>query len=161
MIRSAFLACLSLGAANVSAQTVTVHGSGPGMGLTTSMAAPIDQIDFVSGYLNLSTAQTEQAKPLFKSERDATTALFDSMKQAQEALTAAEKSNQPDSEIERLAAAVGAVHGQLAAIHSKTFMRFRALLSADQISKLDKLSSPMAGAIGMGFLTTSGPTHPQ
>jgi Spy/CpxP family protein refolding chaperone len=151
MKRFATLAFFFVCAATAAAQTTTLS-AGPG---------PLDQVDFLTGYLNLSAAQVEQAKALFSAEREATTSLFDSMKQTMEALNAAEKSNQPDSEIDQLASAVGAVHGQLAAIHSKTSARLRMLLTADQKDKLNKFAGPMFGMqVGPGIVSTSS-GHPR
>jgi Spy/CpxP family protein refolding chaperone len=161
MLRSAFLASLFL-CAGANAQVQTAVAGGPGLVNSAAvMGAPMDQVDFLAAYLGLSTAQADQAKPLFNAERDAIANLFTSMKQAQDALGAAEKSNQPDSEIDRLAGVLGAVQGQVAAAHSKTFTRFRMLLTPDQKDKLDKLQGPSTTVMmGPGIMTTSGGASP-
>ncbi len=154
MKRFTFFASFFLYTANAPAQNVMVSGSGPM--LTTSMPGPINQLDFLTNYLNLSSSQAEQAKPLFDAERDSITKLFDSMKKAHEALAAAEKSDQADSEIDQFGGALGVVQGQLAAIHSKTMVHFHALLTTDQRDKLDKFPGPSM-AMGMGFAVSAGP----
>jgi Spy/CpxP family protein refolding chaperone len=155
MKRLVFLACFSLTTANAQVQNTVTAGSGPVMS-AMAMPGPMNQLDFLAALLSLSSSQADQAKPLFDAERDAIKNAFTSMKQAQDALTAAEKSDQPDSEIDRLAAAVGTVQGQLAAIHSKTMMHFRTLLTSDQKDKLDKFSGPSVGFGVSGVAISTG-----
>lgn len=145
MKRFAFSAFVFLCAISAPAQMVSGGAFCTGGGICTTTSGPMNPVDMWSSYLNLTAAQQEQAKPLFNNERDATKNLFDSMKQAEDALTAAEKSNQPDSELDRLANAVGAVHAQMAAIHAKAMARFYAMLTPDQQDKLSKVMPP-AGA---------------
>jgi len=148
MTRFNFLAAFFLCAASMAAQTVMVGAPG--------MPGPMNEIDFLSGYLSLSSSQVEQAKPLFDAEHSSATKLLGSMKTAADALNAAEKSGQPDAELDRLGAVLGAVQGQLAANHSKTQVRFRALLTTEQKDKLDKMAGPQTG-MAMGFSVSGGP----
>lgn len=133
LILPLFFLCLG-----IEAQTVTT-GPGP-------MPGPMDPVDFWTGYLSLTAAQQEQAKAIFSAESDATKSLSTPMQQAQDALTAAEKSNPVDAVLDQLASAVGAVQTQMVAIHAKAFSKFYALLTPDQRAKADKMMTPPPGA---------------
>ena len=62
--------------------------------------------------------------------------------------------NKSDAEIDKLAAVVGNLAGQQAAIHAKVQAKFLALLTSDQKDKLSKLpgpggfGGPMGGPMG-------------
>ena len=56
-----------------------------------------------------------------------------------DALQAAVKATKSDAELDRLAAAVGLVEGQMAGIRAKVSAKFYALLTAEQKIKFDAL----------------------
>lgn len=58
---------------------------------------------------------------------------------ARTALNTAIKTNPPDAELDRLAAAVGVVEGQMEAVRAKASAKFYALLTAEQKTKYDQL----------------------
>ena len=63
---------------------------------------------------------------------------------------AAAKANQSEAELDRLAAAVGALDGQLAGIEAKAVAKFYALLTADQKAKYDERANRGGPAGGGG-----------
>ena len=100
-----------------------------------------NSLDFLSGYLTLTDAQKTQAKTIFDAANTASDAARGTLTAAQDALKAAVKANKADSELDRLAAAVGAVEGQLAGIRAKASAKFYALLTAEQKTKFDALEA--------------------
>ena len=96
-----------------------------------------NQVEFLSGYLGLTEAQTTAAKAIFDAANTASTTLRGTLQSAHDALEAGVKAGASDSQIDQLAAAVGAVQGQLEAIRAKSDVKFRALLTADQKTKFD------------------------
>ena len=98
--------------------------------------------DFLSSYLNLTDLQKDQIKAVFAVEQQAMQALREPTKQAHDALQQASKDNKSDAEIDQLAAAVGNLAGQAAAIRAKSQAKFLALLTSDQKDKLSKLPGP-------------------
>ena len=109
--------------------------------------------DFLATYLGLTDAQKEQANAIFAAEQEAITALRDQSRAANDALQSAAKANKSDAEMDQLAAAVGNLFAQTAAIHAKASAKFYALLTPDQRDKLDKLPHPggPGGPMGMGI----------
>ena len=99
-------------------------------------------LDFLATYLNLTDSQKDQTKAIFDAEQQAMQALRDPIRQAHDALDQASKDNKSDTEIDKLAAAVGNLAGQAAAIHAKSQAKFLALLTSDQKEKLSKLPGP-------------------
>lgn len=97
------------------------------------------QLNFLAGYLSLTDSQKEQAKAIFDAAAAQAETLSGSMESARTALDAAIKAGAPDSEIDRLSAAVGAVTGQLTAVQAKARVKFRAILTPEQKTKLDEL----------------------
>jgi len=68
-----------------------------------------------------------------------------------QALNDAAKSNAADATIDQLAATLGSTAGQLAAIQTKAFAKFYALLTTDQRTKLDELKSNGRGIGELSF----------
>jgi Spy/CpxP family protein refolding chaperone len=95
-------------------------------------------LNFLAGYLNLTESQKAEAKAIFDASAVQAQTLQGSMAAARNALQTAVKSSATDAEIDRLAAAVGVVHGQLVAVQSKSAVKFRAILTAEQRTKLDE-----------------------
>ncbi len=76
------------------------------------------------------------------------------------ALNDAAKSNAADVSIDQLAATLGATSGQLAAIQTKAFAKFYALLTTEQRTKLDELHANGRGMRGPGADLSIGPGVP-
>jgi len=97
------------------------------------------RVDFLAGYLGLSDSQKTQAKAIFDASEQAAQTALGQLASARDALRLAVIDNKPDAELDRLAAAVGTVEGQLAAIHAKASAKFYALLTPEQKQKYDQL----------------------
>ena len=97
------------------------------------------RLDFLAGYLGLSDSQKTQAKAIFDAAEQAAQTALGQLASARDALRQAVKANKPDAELDRLAAAVGTLEGQLAAIHAKANARFYALLTTEQKQKYDEV----------------------
>ena len=116
-------------------------------------------LDFLATYLNLTDSQKSQVKAVFDAEQQALQALQDPAKQAHDALNQAVKDNKSDAEIDKLAAAVGTLAGQQAAIHAKSQVKFLAVLTPDQKDKLQMLPGP--GRFGGPMGGPGGPMGPR
>ena len=75
------------------------------------------------------------------------------MEAAHTALRDAVDSNAPEPQIDRAAAQLGTLQGQMAAIHAKTQAKFLATLTADQKKKLETLGESR----GPGGMSPGGP----
>jgi len=107
-----------------------------------------NRLDFLAGYLTLTEAQKTQAATIFTAADTAKATLQGQMTAARDALQAAVKANRADAELDRLAAAVGVIHGQSAAVEAKANARFYALLTAEQKTKFDALGDRGPGGAG-------------
>jgi len=107
-----------------------------------------NRLEFLAGYLGLTEAQKTQAAEIFSAERAATETLRGQMTSAHDALQAAVKANKPEAELEQLAAAVGTLHGRIAAAHAKAQAKFYNLLTAEQKAKLDQMGDRVRGRFG-------------
>lgn len=107
-----------------------------------------NRLEFLAGYLALSDTQKTQAQSIFDAAESASETARGQLTAASDALKAAVKTNAPDSDLDRLGAAVGAVQGQMAALHAKASAKFYALLTADQKTKFDALGD--RGGMGPG-----------
>ncbi len=96
-----------------------------------------NSLDYLAGYLTLTDTQKTQAKAIFDAAETASDTARGQLTAAQDALQAAVKANKSDAELDRLAAATGAVQGQLAGIRAKASAKFYALLTAEQKTKYD------------------------
>ena len=108
------------------------------------------RLDYLAGYLELSDTQKQQAQSIFDAAEQAKTTLGGQLNSSRDALRAAAKANQSDAELDRLAAATGALEGQLAAIDAKAFSKFYALLTADQKTKHDEMGNRAGAGRGPG-----------
>ena len=115
---------------------------GPGTGA--------NRLDFLAGYLSLTDAQKTQATAIFAAATAAGETARGQMTAAQDALKTAIKANATDATLDRLAAAIGAIHAQTTAIQAKASTRFYALLTAEQKTKLDALGDRAGGGPGGG-----------
>lgn len=100
-----------------------------------------DSLDYLAGYLTLTDAQKTQAKTIFDAAQTAGESARGSLTAAEEALRTAVKANRADSELDRLAAAIGVIQGQMAGIRAKADAKFYALLTAEQKTKFDALQA--------------------
>ena len=136
---SAALAALSLATlAPLAAQPGNRGGGGPGG----------NNLDFLAGYLSLTDAQKTQAKTIFDAATTAINTAQGQLTAAHDALEAAVKANRSDAELDRLAAAVGVIEGQIEGIRAKASARFYALLTAEQKTKYDALLARRSGLGG-------------
>lgn len=95
------------------------------------------RLDYLAGYLSLTEAQKTQAQSIFTAAQTAAETARGQMDSARTTLTAAIKANASEAELDRLAAAIGVIEGQLTAIHAKAESKFYALLTAEQKTKYD------------------------
>ena len=107
-----------------------------------------NRLDFLTGYLGLTEQQKALDKTIFDASATATTTAEGQSTAAHDALTAAIKANRPDADLDRLAAAVGVIEGQLLAIRAKAETKFYALLTADQKTKYDAFKERSGGGPG-------------
>jgi len=107
-----------------------------------------NRLDFLTGYLNFSDAQKQQAETIFDSANQASETTRGQLTAARSTLTEAVKANRSETELDRLGAAVGVIEGQLAAINAKASAKFYALLTAEQKQKYDELGSRGPGGPG-------------
>ena len=104
------------------------------------------RLDYLAGYLSLTDAQKTQAKAIFDAAATAAETARGTLDSAHTALQTAVKANASDAEIDRLAAAVGVIQGQITGIQAKANAKFYALLTAEQKAKYD--ARPMGGMGG-------------
>ncbi len=110
------------------------------------------RLDFLAGYLGLSDTQKQQAQAIFDAAGQAATVARGQLTSAREALRAAAKANQSEADLDRLAAAAGAIEGQLAGIDAKAVAKFYGLLTPDQKTKYDERGNRAGGpGPGPGF----------
>ena len=100
-----------------------------------------NSLDYLTGYLTLTDSQKTQAKAIFDAANAASETARGQLTGAHDALQAAVKANKSDAELDRLAAAVGVVEGQMAGIRAKSSAKFYALLTAEQKAKFDALQT--------------------
>ena len=93
------------------------------------------------GYLGLSDAQKTHAQNIFDNAKAAAQPIRDQLKQARTNLRAAIEAGKPVGD---LAAAEGALTGKLIAIRANAQVQFRAILTPDQLNKLDQLKTRRA-----------------
>jgi hypothetical protein len=111
------------------------------------------RVQMLTTLLTLDAAQQAQAKTIFTDENTASEAIRAKVDTAQDALQAAVKGSASDSQIDQLAAALGTLHGQSLAVHSKAQAKFRGILNSAQKEKLDA----SRGGFGMGGGRMMGP----
>jgi Spy/CpxP family protein refolding chaperone len=119
----------------LTALPVLAQGRRP---LGGAAAGGTGRLDFLAGYLGLTDSQKEQAKAIFDAASQAAQTALGQLTSAREALQQAVKAGRSDAELDRLAAAVGVIEGQLAGIRAKAEAKFYALLTAEQKQKYDE-----------------------
>ncbi len=107
-----------------------------------------ERVDYLAGYLNLTDSQKTQAEAIFDAAKTESAGVRGQLAGAREALQDAVKAGAADARIDTLAASVGTASGQLLAIGSKAASKFRALLTPEQIEKLDSRESRRRGPRG-------------
>jgi Spy/CpxP family protein refolding chaperone len=147
---TAKLLALALLLSATAALTQGPRGHGPG-------GPRGNRIDFLATVLSLTDAQKTQATAIFDAAETASASLRETQASQRMALNDAAKSNAADAAIDQLAATLGATSGQLAAIQTKAFAKFYALLTTDQRTKLDELK---ANGRGLGGELSFGPPLP-
>lgn len=106
------------------------------------------RLDYLAGFLSLTDSQKSQAQTIFTAASTATATAQGQLDSARTALRDAWKANRADTELDRLGAAVGVIEGQIAAINAKAQAKFYALLTAEQKTKYDQISSRGPGGPG-------------
>ena len=109
-------------------------GGGPPFG---AGPAAQERHEFMAGYLGLSESQKEQAQQIFSGAQASAASMHGQMESARTELQNAIKANEPESRLEQLAAAIGALHGQGLAAQTKGRARFLSILSEEQRKKLE------------------------
>ena len=116
-----------------------------------------DQVARLTTLLNLTSAQAAQATTIFTTAATSTATLRTSLDTDMQSLQTAVKANAA-STIDQVSANIGTLQGQMLAIQSKSDAAFRAILTADQQTKLDQLGGPGGpGGFGRGL---GGPPPP-
>jgi protein CpxP len=94
----------------------------------------------LSRELNLTADQKEQVRSIFMNARSHREALAPKLREEREALKAAVKSGN-DREIDRIVQQNAQVNAEAEALHVKTMARVYAILTPDQKTKFDQLTS--------------------
>lgn len=108
-------------------------------GLLPPTPGPMDPVAFWTVYLNLDAGQQASVKTILADQQAASAANRSGLDQARSALNAAAKANSADSEIDRLAANLGAALAQAVSAQAKAYARFYAVLTTDQKEKMESL----------------------
>ncbi|MBZ5592968.1 MAG: Spy/CpxP family protein refolding chaperone [Acidobacteriia bacterium] len=90
--------------------------------------------------LNLTEDQTQQARSIWQAARTSSRPLAQQLLQSRHALRDAAKAGKSDADIDQLSANVGNLAGQMAAIRTKAFAKFYALLTPDQRTQADQMA---------------------
>jgi Spy/CpxP family protein refolding chaperone len=112
--------------------------------------------DRMAAKLNLTDAQKGQAKSIWQSARESSRPVAQQLRQAHVALRQAAKAGKPAAEIDQLAANAGQLTGQLAAVHTKAFEQFYAMLTPEQRTTADQLGNHFHGMFMGGHAHAPG-----
>jgi len=93
-------------------------------------------LDRISTTLNLTGQQQQEAKTIFKSEREAARPTRQELFTEKKAVREAIQSGKSTAEVQQLAAKEGADLGKLAGMRAEAFAKFYAQLTPDQQQKL-------------------------
>jgi Spy/CpxP family protein refolding chaperone len=110
--------------------------------------------ELLAGYLGLTDAQKAQAKTIFDNAKTAAQALRSQLQDARTNLNAAIKAGQP---VDAPAASVGNLFGQLTAIRAKAQEQFRAILTPEQLAKLDHFHAGVRNRASVKAATPANP----
>jgi len=136
----------ALMAATMMAQRPLTNGGTPPDPATAAQ----NQVTRLTTLLSLTTAQASQATAIFTTAATAAAALQTTLSTDRDSLQTAVKSNSTTN-IDSLSATIGTLTGQVLDIQSKAMAAFRAILTTDQLTKLDQLG-------GGGFGGPGGPS---
>jgi Spy/CpxP family protein refolding chaperone len=114
------------------------------------------RLDRMAVILDLTATQKTQATAISSAALNANQALGAQLTQAATALHDAAKANQPAANIDKLAATLGVLIGQMQATGAKAFAQFYAILTPAQQQQLDKHAGAGFGFGGFG----AGPYGP-
>ena len=112
--------------------------------------------DKLAARLNLTEAQRGQAKSIWKAASESSRPIAQQLRQMHVALRDAAKSGKPDADIDQLAANAGLLTGQLAAVRTKAFAKFYALLTPEQRTTEDQLGGHFRGMFFGGHAHAPG-----
>ncbi len=143
-----------LGVAAISAALLIAQG--PGFGSRrgghlqngTSPGGMDNRLERLAVVLSLDEAQKVKAEAIFNAARESAAALQPSIVETRENLREAVQANAGN--IDELAASLGALMGQMHAIHAKATAQFRAILNAGQQEQFDGLHGRSFGRRGHG-----------
>jgi Spy/CpxP family protein refolding chaperone len=90
----------------------------------------------MSAALNLTPEQQQQAKSIFKSEREAARPIREQLRQERKDVQAAIQARKPLSEVQQLAKREGPALGEMAGMRAAAFAKFYAILTPAQQQKL-------------------------
>ncbi len=141
----------------VSTGLMWAQGPGPGPGPAGPRPPRSQPLEYLTLVLNLTDAQKEQARSTFDAAAETSRPLMEQLGPARQALHNAPKESRTDSQIDALAATVGSLEGQLAAIQTKAQVRFYNLLTTEQRDRLDKLAAVGGGPMGGPGAGPAGP----
>ena len=128
--------------------TQTVH---PGAGF--GVAGPgMDRLEMLTNILALNANQREQAKAILDEEEALSRPFAEQLKQAVDALAAAERAAAPDTEIDQLASNMASISGEILAVDAKAQSRIYSQLTAEQKQRLEQMPHP--------FFAPSAPLFP-
>jgi len=141
----AAIVILSIVAAPTSSrpQEPSTQDSQPVQGFSVSVGGKMNRAAMLADLLSLTSSQEEQARAIFSDEETASKPLVDQLKQAYDALTAAEKAAADNPEIEPLAANVASISGQILATDARAESQVYALLTESQREKLERMPHPL------------------
>ena len=119
-------------------------GQGPGPGDQPAMGgmhgAPGFRLGRLAAYLELTDEQIAAAKTIFEDARAAAQPIHEAQRALHEELGALLDGDSPDpTEVGNLVLEIHANREQVKAIHDAAFEDFKALLTAEQLAKLEKL----------------------
>jgi Spy/CpxP family protein refolding chaperone len=114
------------------------------------------QVARLARYLELTENQRAQVRSIFQAAQADAKPLADQAKQARQALASAIASNAPDAQLDQLAAPLGPIAAQRAAIRAKTLAKVYALLTPDQKTKFDALKDRILNGQGPGTPAANG-----
>ena len=112
-------------------------GMGPGMGGPGGGHG--NRVDFLAGYLDLTTDQKTAAKAIYDAPDASTATVAGQLTSARDALHQAIKDGKPDTDLDTLSATIGTLEGQITAIQAKAQSKFYALLTVEQKAKYDQM----------------------
>lgn len=96
-------------------------------------------LDRISGQLNLTDQQKQQAKDIFASERQTARSARQELRQQRKSVQAAIQAGKPAADVEQLAKNEAPQLGELAGLRAVAFAKFYAVLTPAQQQKLQSL----------------------